>query len=249
MTHTLYLRSLLALFASIALACGGAENNHTVAMITFEVIVPVDTPQTASLYVVGEHYSLGGLDGSGGIKLHRESAIRFRGSMYAPRGETLSYKLDLRNPQATEVTAEGEALQPRTIAVGQEDQVLTLSVSRWTISDAPTFEPAEVTFVVTVPANTPANAPVYLAGNQPELGGWAPAGFLLTKGDDGKYHGKIVFGARPGSGVSYKVTRGGWDTVEKSEAGAEIADRTLIIPREDTTAEITVARWADHSKL
>lgn len=111
---------------------------------------------------------------------------------------------------------------------------------------APASQPGggdEVTidFVVRVPASTKTGERVWVAGNVKELGGWNANGLELKRGEDGKYRGSLR--VRRGTGLEYKLTRGTWETVEKSADGAEIANRTLAA-KEDATVELEVAGWS-----
>lgn len=99
-----------------------------------------------------------------------------------------------------------------------------------------------VTFRVTVPASTPANGPVYLAGT---FNGWnaADPAYKLTKGADGVY--SITLSLPAGTAVQYKVTRGTWATVETSSGGGDITNRTLTPSGGAQTVNLTVQRWKD----
>ncbi len=99
-----------------------------------------------------------------------------------------------------------------------------------------------LSFQVTVPASTPAVDTVWLAGSLPELGDWSPAGFPLVRGEDGRWYGELVL-PRDQS-FAYKVTRGSWETVEKTADGEERADRQDWADA-DKAVELWVARWAD----
>ncbi|WP_339223718.1 carbohydrate binding domain-containing protein [Paenibacillus sp. FSL H8-0332] len=99
-----------------------------------------------------------------------------------------------------------------------------------------------VTFRVSVPASTPANAQVYLTGS---FNSWnaADAAYLLTRGSDGVY--SVTLNLPAGSAVTYKLTRGSWGTVETTSSGAEIANRTLTPAGGAQTVTISVQRWKD----
>ena len=98
-----------------------------------------------------------------------------------------------------------------------------------------------VTFRVTPPASTPAGANLWLSGDLPALGAWNGAGLALVR--DGAVHAGVLR-VPAGTRLEYKVTRGGWDTVEKDGRGGEIANRVLVVAR-DTTVAIAVATWRD----
>jgi hypothetical protein len=112
-------------------------------------------------------------------------------------------------------------------------------------SDGSTTQPAqsvEIRFRVKVPANTPADAKLYLAGDDDALGSWKAAGVPMSKGPDGVYTATISVAA--GSKIEYKINRGTWPTVEKAADGSEIDNRQLTADQSQTV-DATVVAWAD----
>lgn len=102
---------------------------------------------------------------------------------------------------------------------------------------------AVVEFEVAVPADTPVDATVHLAG---DFQGWRPgdAGWLLNRGQDGLWRRAVEFvDGRP---LQFKFTLGCWDRVEKGPAGEELQNRLHVAAR-DTVLRLVVARWADGS--
>nr|BAF37283.1 isocyclomaltooligosaccharide glucanotransferase [Niallia circulans] len=99
-----------------------------------------------------------------------------------------------------------------------------------------------VTFRVSVPGSTPANAPVYLTGS---FNSWnaADTAYLLTRGSDGVY--SVTLNLPAGTAVTYKLTRGSWATVETTSSGADITNRTLTPAGGAQTVTISVQRWKD----
>lgn len=100
---------------------------------------------------------------------------------------------------------------------------------------------ATVTFRVTVPAWTPEDATVYIAGN---FQGWNPGSpaHALTELPDGRW--EITLSLPDSVQIQYKFTRGSWGTVEKGPNGEEIANRTHT-PLGVQTLNLVVANWAD----
>jgi hypothetical protein len=94
--------------------------------------------------------------------------------------------------------------------------------------------------VVSVPTDTPRDATVCIGGNLEELGQWKPDGVRLERGSDGKYRGTVRVSAE--ARLEYKITQGAWQTVEKSGAGLDIANRKFVAER-DTKLEIGVESW------
>lgn len=92
---------------------------------------------------------------------------------------------------------------------------------------------------------------LYLRGNHPALGSWERDGLELKVGDDGKFSAELS-GVDVGTRLEFKVTRGGWETVEKDAAGNEISNREVTVkPNADGQGSVVVAievqNWADTS--
>lgn len=105
---------------------------------------------------------------------------------------------------------------------------------------------AGVTFVVRVPASTPAGSVVWLSGDRPELGNWNGAGLRLAPAADGTWSATLPLPA--GAAFEYKVTRGAWETVEKDAGGGEIANRRGVASGRADTLRITVGAWRDQTE-
>lgn len=101
---------------------------------------------------------------------------------------------------------------------------------------------AQVTFTVSaLPASTPQSDDIYLVGN---FNGWDPAdpAYILTDHGDGTR--SITFSSEPGT-LNFKFTRGGWPTVEGTEGGGFIPDRSFEYAGGTVSADFTVAGWED----
>jgi predicted alpha/beta superfamily hydrolase len=120
--------------------------------------------------------------------------------------------------------------------------IATLALMAVQIQIALADEQVTVELHITVPDKTPAGAPIYISGDRPELGDWDGKGLLALRQADGVYHAKLLLPR--GTVVEYKITRGSWQTVEKSGGGAEIENRTLLADA-DKIVSITVAAFAD----
>jgi len=99
-----------------------------------------------------------------------------------------------------------------------------------------------VTFIVSVPGYTPQNASVYIAG---DFNGWNPEDerFRLKRLPDGRWAINLTFPY--GTVISFKFTRGSWETVEVGPAGGEIPDRHFVF-RKSGVYELRVYNWRDH---
>lgn len=100
----------------------------------------------------------------------------------------------------------------------------------------------KVTLIVHPPKDTPADAKLYVAGNHFSLGPWAPDKHSLTRSDDGMWRTSLDL--PDGFELQYKITLGGWETVEKDASGGDIANRTAAATN-GGVLEIQVAAWGD----
>ena len=108
--------------------------------------------------------------------------------------------------------------------------------------DRPAETGQEVTFQITVPKDTPTNTEVWISGNVSTLGSWNGRGLEAQKVADRTYTVGCRFPI--GAHLEFKVTRGGWETVEKGSSGEELANRTHEVTMSETLA-IEVATWRD----
>ena len=101
---------------------------------------------------------------------------------------------------------------------------------------------AQVTIKITaVPANTPANATLYIAGT---FNGWNPgsAAHALTRNADGSY--QITLPAATGT-MEYKFTRGSWAAVETNASNGAVPNRTYTFGTSPATVLCQVLNWED----
>ena len=108
-----------------------------------------------------------------------------------------------------------------------------------------------VEFTVNVPANTPAEDIVAIAGSfGGDLPSWNPADAwaVANKESVTQFTFEIVY-TNPTlpMTIEYKWTRGSWETVEKTEENEEVTNRSLTITGDVTTVSVTdtVEKWAD----
>jgi len=105
-------------------------------------------------------------------------------------------------------------------------------------------EQAVVTWCVRVPEGTPADAKVYLCGNDPAVGGWDPMGVALEYFETRLY--RLELRLRIGTKLEYKFTRGSWQTVEKKRDGTERPNRVLSVQvAQDLLANVEA--WNDEN--
>ncbi|MBI5710068.1 MAG: hypothetical protein HZC42_07170 [Candidatus Eisenbacteria bacterium] len=109
----------------------------------------------------------------------------------------------------------------------------------------PRAAPVRVTFVVEVPAATPADARLWISGDLPALGSWSGAGVALEPLDGRRWGGGLAL--ESGTPFEFKVTRGSWETVEKDARGGEIANRRAVAGARDTLV-LRVETWRDQTE-
>jgi glycosidase len=100
-----------------------------------------------------------------------------------------------------------------------------------------------VTFVVTVPANTPAADTLFIAG---DFQGWDPGATPMTRVDGKTWSITLPF--TEGDKPQYKFTRGSWEAVEKDATCGEIPNRTVSVTYGSEGAQEvpgTVETWRD----
>jgi predicted alpha/beta superfamily hydrolase len=101
---------------------------------------------------------------------------------------------------------------------------------------------AQVTLRITsIPANTPAEASIYLAGN---INDWNPGndGFVMQPDGFGAY--QLIIPEGTGT-AEYKFTRGSWATVEGNASGGFLPNRTFIFTGSPQTINLTIQSWED----
>ena len=104
-----------------------------------------------------------------------------------------------------------------------------------------------VTFDVTVPADTPADAVITVVGSSLALGSETAPGFKLRRpAADGHYTGLVRMPRD--SDVSYDIWQGDVWIPEVSSEGTPLMARRTLRAEGDMTVPITVARWGSPSK-
>ncbi|MBG8554902.1 alpha/beta hydrolase-fold protein [Hymenobacter guriensis] len=96
--------------------------------------------------------------------------------------------------------------------------------------------------LTSVPATTPTDATLYIAGS---FNDWDPgsAAYSLAKNTDGTY--QITLPASITGKLEFKFTRGSWDKVETSAQQADVSNRTYTATGAPATVELQVANWKD----
>ncbi len=101
--------------------------------------------------------------------------------------------------------------------------IVSCSDDKAVVPDSQPVRQSDITFLVTVPNNTPPEDTVFVVG---DFQGWDPGNpaYALTQRIDDRW--EILLTLPEGSPIEFKFTRGTWATIEKGPGGAEIPNRT-----------------------
>ncbi len=127
--------------------------------------------------------------------------------------------------------------------VTAEDASFNRSANSPEVAVAAATRQVQVTFRLTVPAGTPKDASVFIAG---DFQGWSPGTTAMKHASGATWETTVPFAE--GAAVQYKYTRGSWDAVEKDAGCGEIPNRVLSVTYgTDGTLLIqdTVQKWRD----
>ena len=100
----------------------------------------------------------------------------------------------------------------------------------------------QVSFKVVTPHTTPANAKVFIAGNDSLLGNWDPGKVELHRMNDSVCDGTFNFDR--GAELEYKITRGGWNVQAVYQTGTIPGNNRLVV-RGDTDVVVRPMMWSD----
>lgn len=240
MTKTTMTMWLAAAAAASLLGCGSSPQELPYTEVQFQVTNnSTFRPPGYGMSIVGDHPALGDNVAASGLRLRLQPDGTFVGAAWLPVGRTITYHAQMVGPSAAALDAMDRPAD-RTVLPSADTPPEVFEVVKWS---APTdvIQPC-ITFVVTVPANTPSGDSVYIAGDDQLLGPWNPGKAKLTKQADGTHKAQLCFDQ--GKLLPYKYTRGDWNRVEKAEDGSELANRTLLITENQTRTD-TVVKWAD----
>ncbi len=106
----------------------------------------------------------------------------------------------------------------------------------------------QVTFRMLAPPETPPDAQIYLAGDDPAVFGapYDPARVPLTYKGDGIW--EVTVAAKDGAPLQYKYTRGSWETVEQWGTIAGYTNRQVTVsksPENTMLIEDTATDWGN----
>lgn len=156
-----------------------------------------------------------------------------------PRGiGYINYKLTRGDWKTVEQDACGKDIENRIFEYGSQDSVF-VNVESW--ADLGPTHCQHVTVIIDkIPDVTPANAPIYMACN---LNDWADADqeYQLHQNKKGQYYIRIP---HSGQELSFKFTRGSWETEEVNQLGEIIENRTFSFGKTDTL-HVRIDNWKD----
>ncbi|MFL5353971.1 alpha/beta hydrolase-fold protein [Archangium sp.] len=212
----------------------GPESGDTQPRLAFLVQVPeASTPLDNGLWLSGNAPELGG-GKPDGVKLYKAVNDRYVAVLSFAPNTSLEYRVTRGTADTVEAGSHGEDLT-RTHTTKSGLERLELAVGRW--GDVP----SQLTFKVTVPPETPADAHLVLKSNNEVLG----AGLALT------YQGGTTFQAtvalRRGLDFSYNVQMTAPSAqVALDTAGAVVPPRSFKV-NADEMVNLTVERWGPES--
>lgn len=197
--------------------------------------IPENTPEKSKIYIAGSFNDWN----------PARSKFRFekndKGQYYVniPRDRhSFKFVVARGSFQTIEVDKYGSTVVSREHEYSRTDTVF-VDVENWL--DLPKYESDEITIVINhLPENTPTHDNIFLAS---DFSGWNPeAPSLVFKYlDDGRPYFTVK---KDIDRMEYKITRGGWGTVEVDNMGQEIPDRVLTLGFADTVY-ISVFKWRD----
>ena len=199
--------------------------------------LPSNTPPSDQIYISGNFNNWDPGDPAYQMSMNADSVYEIR----LPRGiGEVQYKFTRGDWSTVEKDICGYEISNRTSLFGK-DEIVEAEVLSW--NDLPKPLCPKITIVVdSLPANTPEDAALYIAGN---FNDWDPGSrlWMFSKGPDGKYYIEIP---RPhlDEELEFKITRGNWWRVECQENGDDIDNRIFRSGKGDKV-QIVIKRWKD----
>ena len=203
--------------------------------------LPESTPEESRLSVAG---TFNNWDPESGEWQFRYDTSLGKPVLRLPRiggDRTIDLKITRGGLERMESDELGREIPPREIVFGEKDTVF-IAVEGW--EDISTRKKGNrLTIIVNrVPASTPPEDPIYIAGS---FNGWYPRSgeYRLEKNRQGQY---FIHLPKKGSQVECKFTRGSWSTEEVDRWGFRMTNRVLGFDRD--TVFLQVANWRDLSR-
>jgi hypothetical protein len=221
---------LIFLLGTVTLLSGCYEMTVQVAAL------PGNTPPSDDIYISGNFNNWDPGDPRYIIRRNSDSVYEIK----LPKGiGEIEYKFTRGDWSTVEKDRCGFEINNRIAFYGKAELIKD-TIKSWNDLPKPGC-PSVLLIIDSLPANTPTDAVLYLAANFNE---WSPGSryWMFTKGSDGKYYIEVP---RPGKGrIEFKVTRGGWHTVECAANGDDIENR-IFRGRAGDEIRIEIERWKD----
>lgn len=210
----------------------GAENCNRV---TFLVSPPPYTKADDSIYIAGNFNNWQAADKDFQLKRRKDN----RYEITIPKTvNNLEYKFTKGDWSAEELDEYGNNIENRTFNFGENDTV-KIGIAHWKDYEASAKE--LITIRVRVPANTPKQDTLYLAGS---FNGWKAKDkdYQLKRLATGMYQFQLKRNQK--GPLEFKFTRGKWTAVECDKQGRGINNRVIRVGFRDTV-QLSVQKWLD----
>ncbi len=210
------------------------ENCERVTLIIDKL--PSNTPLSSKIYLGG---NINGWQCDNQRFLFKKLASG-KLMLTVPRNsDKLVFKITRGTWESAELDENGNEQLQREILFGQKDTVL-INVNSW--GDMPLEKIHTKTIVIeSMPSSTKGKSDIFLASN---INNWNPLDgrYKFSVLPNGKRFINITYSGE--DAFAYKITRGGWETVETDKRFQDIENRTIARDRKDTIY-IKVEAWAD----
>ncbi|MCU0353253.1 MAG: hypothetical protein MUD08_05865 [Cytophagales bacterium] len=198
--------------------------------------VPDNTPPGAALFVSGNFNHWDPSDRTYALRLNPTDSTY---SVTLPKGSgPVEYRFTRGDWTTVEADPCGNPLPVRRLVYGAADTVRD-AIPSW--RDLGPTRCDQVTVVIDkLPANTPRQAPLYIAGN---FNNWqaADARYRLRQNAAGRHFIRLTKNVDE---LEFKFTRGSWDADEVDAVGNPIPNRTFVFGQQDTL-RLEIPGWKD----
>jgi len=154
------------------------------------------------------------------------------------QGDCMEFKFTLGGWETVETNGDGEDIENRRFCFNGSD-TLFVTVKEWkTITYKKT---GKVTIVLAkLPEMTKPGEQIFITG---DFNNWNPGepGYEFKTDSSGRRYFSLITDMEI---ISYKITRGNWNSVETFTSGQDIPNRTFINGQADTVL-LKVERWKD----
>jgi hypothetical protein len=198
--------------------------------------LPGNTPPAESIYISGNFNNWD--PGDPNYILHKNSDSVYEVKLPKGFGD-VEYKFTRGDWSTVEKDPCGFEV-PNRIAYYSRNPIRRDTVRSWADMPHPNC-PGITVIIESLPENTPTNASLYFAST---INNWDPGNryWMFTRNLDGKYYIEIP---RPtDEEIEYKITRGGWATVECAASGEDI-DNRVFRGKAGEEVRIVIERWKD----